>query len=80
MLHIRSKHCATVADLESSSCLTGKDIMEVSNDEFNKGDMVGNFDDAKVVEDASQLSIHEQEEREIGDSEANVTDLRESRR
>lgn len=77
MLHIRPEHRATIADLESSSWLTGEDSIEASTDELDEVDMVGNFDDRKLEQGASQLSIHDQDEREIGDSEANVSDLTE---
>ena len=76
MLHVRPENRATIDELERSSWFTDEDS-QMSIDEMDEVDMVGDYVDSRLEEGASQLSIREPDNREIVDSEGNVSDLTE---
>lgn len=77
MLHIRPDHRASITELESSSWFTGEDSLEMSVDEMDEVDMIGDYVGPQLEEGASQLSIQEHVDREIGDREGNASEITE---
>ncbi|KAF4618415.1 hypothetical protein G7Y89_g14889 [Cudoniella acicularis] len=70
MLHVRPEHRATVDELLRSPWLTGISDLESSVDE-DEGGIINSSGvlDPELEEGASQLSIHNPEDRQVNDSE-----------
>jgi serine/threonine protein kinase len=73
MLHTRPEHRATIAELENASWLGGgEDSIEMSIED-DEVDLIGDGSIDPLLQDgASQLSIHDEEFRQIDDSQGDV--------
>jgi serine/threonine protein kinase len=78
MLHTRPENRATIDELENSSWLGGPDSIEMSIED-DEVDMIGDGIDPQLQNGASQLSIHDEDFRQIDDSQdlQSVSDLTE---
>ena len=69
MLHTRPEHRATIEELENSPWLGGEGSLEMSIED-DEVDMIGDgFVDPQLEKEASQLSIHDEDFRQIDDSQ-----------
>jgi serine/threonine protein kinase len=77
MLHINPAYRADIHALERNAWLTGEPSMSISIDSMDEVDMISTYVDPQLEEGTSQLSIQKPNEREIGNSEGNMSDLTE---
>jgi serine/threonine protein kinase len=74
MLHVRPEHRATIEEMKRSAWVRGYESFELSRSD-DEVDMVGGYNNSQIEEGASQLSIRDEGERQINDSQDDMSDV-----